>query len=420
MHSLDLQMRRHGGRLSGGGLARLLLLLAVIAAQSLDLANDRDRFMGTPLWLMSAFALPTLFALGGMTVARAACEATTIRFLVRRFFRLWPPLAVSVLISALVIGPLMTGYPLADYVAERDFADFFLNLAAWPHLYLPGLFETNAVSGIVNGFYAALPVTVICLLCALAAAQFQRRRARFILLCTLLLLLAVAIMFPIVDPSPLGGVQTLPGGRNFVLLFFFLTGMLAYHARTRIPVSPLMFVTCGVAGALAATVGNPGWTEQPAAIALLAPIFTYMVIWVSSSEPNIWGPASLLHGCRHEILLLSYPVQQSVAAVGGAGQGWIANLLLSLPVILVAATASHQATRFVLARMAPALSADLDGAERPGGDGRQLRIADGLARHRRKIRRELPMLGFWLVLVLIAMGLMGILMIAMQRGGGGV
>jgi peptidoglycan/LPS O-acetylase OafA/YrhL len=81
-----------------------------------------------------------------------------IRFFQRRLLRIIPGLAVCVLFTILVLGPLLTTLPLPVYFAHEYTRGYLQNIALHIVYALPGVFETNKVQHAVNGSIWSLPV----------------------------------------------------------------------------------------------------------------------------------------------------------------------------------------------------------------------------------------------------------------------
>jgi peptidoglycan/LPS O-acetylase OafA/YrhL len=82
-----------------------------------------------PFCFLPAAILPMFFAVSG--------------FLALRVLRIVPALAVVVVLSALILGPVFTTLPLRRYFTTPEFGGFFLNIVAVAHVTLPGVFEHN-------------------------------------------------------------------------------------------------------------------------------------------------------------------------------------------------------------------------------------------------------------------------------------
>jgi peptidoglycan/LPS O-acetylase OafA/YrhL len=104
-----------------------------------------------------------------------------------------PALTVEVLLSALVLGPVLTTASLENYFLSADFRLYFLNILGDIHYHLPGVFLSNPVT-VVNGQLWTVPWELVCyiVLAALAVTGVFRRRHWLVLS---LLGLYVALQF---------------------------------------------------------------------------------------------------------------------------------------------------------------------------------------------------------------------------------
>jgi Acyltransferase family len=111
-------------RPSGFDYMRLILALGVIWSHSRLLTNDWGNI--SPFFAhisapFIAFLLPMFFALSGFLVAGSLERSNTlVTFLGLRVFRIMPALTVEVLLSALVLGPMLTTLPFTGlfFVSE--------------------------------------------------------------------------------------------------------------------------------------------------------------------------------------------------------------------------------------------------------------------------------------------------------------
>lgn len=123
------------------------------------------------------------FLLGGVLITRSwQSDPHPLRYAIKRFFRIWPPLAAYVLAAALVIGPVFSSLPVGEYFSSPLLVGYLNNLRLYIVYALPGLFESNPYPNAVNGSLWTLPVEVamyllVPLLCTLLAL-IKNRRAR--------------------------------------------------------------------------------------------------------------------------------------------------------------------------------------------------------------------------------------------------
>lgn len=164
-----------------------VILLRLVAA-FLVLSGHMSYICGmTPfiLWgeQLHSMGVKILFLLGGALITRSwQSDPHPLRYAIKRFFRIWPPLAAYVLAAALVIGPIFSSLPVGEYFSSPLLASYLNNLRLYTSYALPGLFENNPYPNEVNGSLWTLPVEVamyllVPLLCTLLAL-IKNRRAR--------------------------------------------------------------------------------------------------------------------------------------------------------------------------------------------------------------------------------------------------
>lgn len=81
-----------------------------------------------------------------------------LRFFQRRLLRILPGLAVCVLLTVGVLGPLLTTLPLADYFSNPHTLGYLRTIGLYITYYLPGVFDGNRYPNAVNGSLWSLPV----------------------------------------------------------------------------------------------------------------------------------------------------------------------------------------------------------------------------------------------------------------------
>lgn len=102
------------------------------------------------------------FGLSGFLVAGSAKRLDLKNFLLNRSSRIFPALIVEIVLSALVLGPLVTTYPLAKYFTGLHFYTYFLNIFGVVQLKLPGVFLNNPVAEVVNSSIWTVPLEMGC------------------------------------------------------------------------------------------------------------------------------------------------------------------------------------------------------------------------------------------------------------------
>jgi peptidoglycan/LPS O-acetylase OafA/YrhL len=118
-------------------------------------------FMGTPIHIFLNHELGILifFAISGYLISLSwDRDPSVIRYFRRRALRIFPALAVVIILSILVLGPIMTTWNLKDYFSSSYLWLYLKNIILYISYYLPGVFEHNTVPNVVNGSLWSLPV----------------------------------------------------------------------------------------------------------------------------------------------------------------------------------------------------------------------------------------------------------------------
>jgi peptidoglycan/LPS O-acetylase OafA/YrhL len=143
-------------------LFRLIAALAVIYGHSFALAPSPgfDDFLFTLSGQnTAAMAVKFFFFLSGLLVTDSLLtRKSLIQFFVARFFRIWPGLALVLLVSILIIGPIATKLDLATYFSASKTYLYFKHqilMQTWGtqslgYYDLPGVFTENAYKNTVN------------------------------------------------------------------------------------------------------------------------------------------------------------------------------------------------------------------------------------------------------------------------------
>jgi peptidoglycan/LPS O-acetylase OafA/YrhL len=141
---------------------RLIAAFSVMASHQYAL-----RGLPEPEWSGGSFGglgVLVFFAVSGYLVAGSwARDSRVLAFAAKRWLRIWPGLFVSVVLTVLVLGPVVTVLPLDTYLRSVQAWHYFWNLDLvhfeWS---LPGVFEQGMASSAVNGSLWTIPIEVRC------------------------------------------------------------------------------------------------------------------------------------------------------------------------------------------------------------------------------------------------------------------
>ncbi len=160
------RMEVAGGRPTGFDYMRLALAISVVVTHSAITTYGREadyNLLSTPLEPFISAILPMFFCLSGFLVAGSLLRSKTlISFLGLRVIRIYPALAVEVLISAIILGPIFTSFGLYAYFSDPVFWRYLLNVTGHIHYILPGVFESNPFPETVNAQLWTVPWELMC------------------------------------------------------------------------------------------------------------------------------------------------------------------------------------------------------------------------------------------------------------------
>ncbi len=321
------------------GLLRLGAATAVLVSHAFGLTGHDDPLRGVADQTLGDVAVAIFFAISGFLVAGSWFrDPNVVRFAGRRARRIWPGLAVAVLFTAYVVGPIFTRLPVDHYLTSDGTRSFLSWLALVPSHRLPGVFTSNPLD-LANASLWTLPVEVeaYALVALLGVAGVLRRR--WFAWAAWLVCIELVVPFGSGDLASALGLWP----REVYLFAVFLGGVVLYRERDRIP---LRFgLAAALIGAWLLSRGTAlqvpmGAAGVPYACLCLAyrtrPLFVRFLDRVDLS---------------YGIYLYAYPVEQGIRATLGSSATPAITIALALPVTALLASFSW---RFV---ERPALSA---------------------------------------------------------------
>jgi peptidoglycan/LPS O-acetylase OafA/YrhL len=193
-------------------------------------------------------ALMGFFAMSGYQISDSwHHEPSWWRFCAKRTLRLWPPLLFVVLVTALVIGPLVSTLALTEYFSARGTWGYIVHNAGLYTLQhrLPGVFDHNPWPWSANGSIWTLPMELTGYLLVLGfgvAGLFRWAPWLTIVLTLTLVGLDRRFAASLGNPGHGGSFLQVPIGSLVAFLVAFSIGMMLHTYRDRIPRSPRVAV----------------------------------------------------------------------------------------------------------------------------------------------------------------------------------
>lgn len=336
---------RRDGRTNAFDLLRLLGAVAVLVEHSWLLSGHGYPLPAETGATFGRVGVGVFFLTSGYLVTSSwLADPSTRRFLLRRMLRIYPLYTAVVVVSALVLGPLLTDLTPSRYYADgRTWSYVGDNLLLFPTAFeLPGVFTDGPVSNAVNGALWTIPTEVLCYfgVMVLGIVGVVRRRALLAVAATI----PVGVAFAVTVTGFTGTlVPRLLDGRAAEQIALFAVGMVVYH----LPMDQ-----------------RPGWRVAGIAIAAwiltwgtpLAGVTAAIVIATSTLAIAFGAPGFLRHPTGHYDLsygtyLFAFPVQQCLIGAGITNP-W-AVLSLTIVIVIPLATVSWRYVESPALRLKP-------------------------------------------------------------------
>lgn len=252
-------------------------------------------------------------------------------FMAARLLRIVPGLAVAVMLSAFVLGPLVSILPASGYFAAPQTWLYPLrNILLYPVTYaLPGVFGGLPFPDVVNGSLWTLRLEFSCYLLTPVLWLFVRRRRSFALLAAA----AAALLFAMcVAAGPRLPPMALIGARN---LYLFLAGAALYAYRAEPWTRSWLSVAASGVTVVAAAFASRAWGPLVASLAL-----PLLVVAFAQKPLARISSFSRYGDYSYGVYIYAFPVQQTLMLVFGPEIGVPAFVGLTLLCVAPLAAAS--------------------------------------------------------------------------------
>jgi len=303
------------------GLSFLVVLShAPVVSGGAELA---EKMWNGPLEGFLKLILPMFFALSGFLVAGSMERCRTIiSFAGLRLVRIYPALSVDVLISAFIIGPIVTTVSLVSYFQDPLFFKYLVNVTGHITYFLPGVFATNPFPDVVNGQLWTIKWELMCYIVLIALMLVGAKRFPGVVLSGFIIFMSLCIVDEIRD----GTYVFRSAGSHVdgkVLVLNFLAGVIGHQYRGKIPKSLYL-------GAAALALAYATLSFFPAGDYLAILPAAYLTIYLGVlNPPGKW--ISKLANTSYGVFLYGVAIQQFVAYMIGGAHPWWLNVAIALP-----------------------------------------------------------------------------------------
>jgi peptidoglycan/LPS O-acetylase OafA/YrhL len=340
------------GRQNNFDALRLLAAISVIFSHSFLVAEGTQNNEWLILLtgnqsILGLTGVFVFFAISGFLVTQSFEQTPNPRhYLAKRALRIFPGLFVATLVSAFVLGPLITTLPPGAYFSRPEPYEYVLanTLLDQTVHELPDVsFGTNPVGLEINGSLWTLRLEFVMYLMVLALGVLRLLTARVALL---LLVFGIACLrFEMLYPfEKWGWFFQLLSGWGW-LVGFFAAGMALYKLRhTRI-----LDGRVAVAAFAGLVLSVPLRQFIP-----LFPIFgCYLALWLALTPRLPVILAARFGDLSYGLYIYGWPVEQTVMWLSGGRAAWWQILLTALPATAAIAFLSWHLVERPMLRLKP-------------------------------------------------------------------
>ncbi len=339
MQTIDDKLRTSGGIGQGFDFLRLALAVGVVAWHSNGLVSGGAAVGSMPIIWFPGYAILTMFfALSGFLIAGSAQRLRLTDFLINRGLRIFPALLVEIVLSAFILGLVLTSLTASAYISNAETWRYLTNIVAIINYTLPGVFDKNPTN-IVNGALWTVPFEFLCYgVMSIIILTKTVKSPRFVFaIGVAIIVIGLALQFFALGGPAMPAMVTKTLDRLFVghhsrLLLAFLFGIAAYCARERIPYSNWLAAGALTLCLLVAYLGPADRLGYPIINLLAAPALVYLTVYVGVS--NVPTPALFKKGdYSYGIYLYGYPMQQVMVGAIPSVTSALVQFFIALPVI---------------------------------------------------------------------------------------
>jgi peptidoglycan/LPS O-acetylase OafA/YrhL len=338
--TLGQLIETRGSRTNHFDIMRLTAALLVVFSHSFNLSHGK--VLGKqyePLMQLSkgqitlgGLAVLVFFVISGFLItASFDKDKNVLSFFQKRFLRIYPGLIVVVLLTALVLGPLMTELPLWEYFKKPETYNYLVNNIVFIRYqdFLPGVFEHNTVPNYINGSLWTLKYELLCYFVTAILGYFGFLKFRILGV----FFIVSSLTNILIQGHFIDNLADWNGGLPFIvksfleLLPYYLAGSLIYLGRDRLPYRSsfalgslfLIFVSLPIPGLF-----------KPMFSVVGAYLVFYAAYFPKINPLNLSKVGDLSYG----VYIYGWIIQQIVVQWFHPHINWFTNCLISLPFIL--------------------------------------------------------------------------------------
>lgn len=292
---------------------RITAAALVIISHSFPILGypEEPVYAHTQYLTLGGFSVGVFFSISGYLLCKSWFNSSSITdYLKKRALRIFPALIVIVLLTAFILGPLISGSTAGEYFTHKDTWRYLGNITLVVQAFvLPGVFSENPIIA-VNGSLWTLRYEFLCYLMLPIAIILAGKLNK----APVIAIISGATLFLAVDAAYFFDIRStliLPDMKMheaFRFIFFFFAG--AYLALNKSLVTRLGAVSA-ILIIIALAVNIKTLTYL-----VLTPLIPITVIWLGEKSTPLLRQAGKYGDFSYGLYLYGMPVQQTLFFFG--------------------------------------------------------------------------------------------------------
>lgn len=306
--------RAFESRANNFNLIRLVAAFLVLAGHSYPMTGKPNKLTAALGYDPGSLGVAMFFVISGFLITRSAENRSLVEYAFARFLRIVPALAVVVLATAFVIGPIFTKLPLVQYFTSTETYLYLMNAIPYRTWFtLPGLFYDLRIAGGVNGSLWTLPLEAACYVILPALLFLGLMQRYWVLVVTAAAAVGLFVGIKVFGLSFGNAGPVLFGVTQLYQLahygMFFLVGAALWIHRDDIPLHWIGGVLCF---ALLVAARHTSYTT----LALYV-VMPYFVMYLAFAKPIMPELTKKVGDLSYGTYLMAFPLQQSLISMSG-------------------------------------------------------------------------------------------------------
>ncbi len=338
---------------------RLVAAFLILGGHMYIIAGQAEPVIGS--FSFTGIGVALFFSLSGYLVTQSwISDPHVVHFAIRRFLRVFPTLAVVSALSVVALGPLLGTLAPTDYFNRNDTWLYLQNIALLPDYYLPGVFESAPMAGVVNGSLWTLPIGMLMYLTLMILGTTRLLNSPTSVFVFATALCAGTIYYGRHYPEPLRlGPLELHQVLTFAPYFWVSVVICLFRPRLEFTLArsvAIMAITLALVGSRYLTAWS--WVAIP-----------YITISFATQSDRLFRVPWQIGDLSYGIYLYAFPVQQTLWHFFHPRLPLSQILALSALVSTLLAWATWELVEYPALRLKPRLHAKRLSANQSAGGG---------------------------------------------------